>query len=86
MAEKIVLETEIKTGNSATSVKSVKQELRSLQQEMANLEVGSEAFTKAAQKAGQLKDKIDDAALGVKAFNPELVSLGIRFKMSFQMN
>jgi len=71
MAEKIVLETEIKTGNSATSVKSVKQELRSLQQEMANLEVGSEAFTKAAQKAGQLKDKIDDAALGVKAFNPE---------------
>ena len=71
MAEKIVLETEIKTGNSATSVKSVKQELRSLQQEMANLEIGSEAFTKAAQKAGQLKDKIDDAALGVKAFNPE---------------
>ena len=71
MAEKIVLETEIKTGNSATSVKSVKQELRSLQQEMANLEIGSEAFTKAAQKAGQLKDRIDDAAAGVKAFNPE---------------
>jgi hypothetical protein len=71
MAEKIVLETEIKTGNSGASVKSVKQELRSLQAELSNLEVGSEAFTKAAQKAGQLRDKIDDAALGVKAFNPE---------------
>jgi hypothetical protein len=71
MAEKIVLETEIKTGNSATSVKSVKQELRSLQQEMANLEIGSEAFTRAAQKAAGLKDRIDDAAAGVKAFNPE---------------
>jgi len=71
MAEKIVLETEIKTGNSSTSVKSVKQELRSLQQEMANLEIGSDAFTRAAQKAAGLKDRIDDAAAGVKAFNPE---------------
>lgn len=71
MAEKIVLETEIKTGNSATSVKSVKQELRSLKEEMANLEVGSDAFTRAAQKAAGLKDRIDDAAAGVKAFNPE---------------
>lgn len=71
MAEKIVLETEIKTGNSSTSVKSVKQELRSLQAELANLEIGSEAFTKAAQKAAGLRDKIDDAAAGVKAFNPE---------------
>lgn len=71
MAEKIVLETEIKTGNSATSVKSVKQELRSLQQELSNLEIGSEAFTKASIKAANLKDKIDDAALGIKSFNPE---------------
>jgi hypothetical protein len=71
MAEKIVLETEIKTGNSASSVKSVKQELRSLQAELSNLEIGSEAFTIAAQKAAGLRDKIDDAAAGVKAFNPE---------------
>jgi chemotaxis protein histidine kinase CheA len=71
MAEKIVLETEIKTGNSASSVKSVKQELKSLQAELANLEIGSDAFTNAAQKAAGLRDKIDDAAAGVKAFNPE---------------
>jgi hypothetical protein len=71
MAEKIVLETEIKTGNSGASVKSVKQELRSLQAELANLEVGSEAFNNAAKKAAALRDRIDDAAAGVKAFNPE---------------
>lgn len=71
MAEKIVFEVETKTGNSAASVKSVKAELRALQNEMANLDIGSDAFVKAAQKAAMLKDKIEDASAGVKAFNPE---------------
>lgn len=69
--EKIVFEVEAKTGNSAASVKSVKAELRALQNEMAGLQVGSDAFVKAAQKAGQLKDQIEDANMAVKAFNPE---------------
>lgn len=71
MVEKIVFEVETKTGNSAASVKSVKAELRALQNEMAGLDIGSDAFVKAAQKAAMLKDKIEDAASGVKAFNPE---------------
>jgi hypothetical protein len=71
MAEKIVLETEIKTGNSATSVKSVKAELRQLKTEMAGLEIGSQQFTNMAQRAGQLEDAIGDANAAVKAFNPE---------------
>jgi len=71
MVEKIVFEVETKTGNSAASVKSVKAELRALQNEMANLDIGSDAFVKAAKKAAMLKDKIEDAASGVKAFNPE---------------
>lgn len=71
MVEKIVFEVETKTGNSAASVKSVKAELRALQNEMAGLEVGSAAFVKAAQRAGQLKDQIEDANMAVKAFNPE---------------
>lgn len=71
MVEKIVFEVETKTGNSAASVKSVKAELRALQNEMAGLEVGSAAFVKAAQRAGQLRDQIDDASMAVKAFNPE---------------
>lgn len=71
MAEKIVLETEIKTGNSTASVKSVKAELRQLKAEMAGLDVGAAEFTKLAQRAGQLEDKINDANAAVKAFNPE---------------
>lgn len=71
MAEKIVLETEIKTGNSTASVKSVKAELRQLKSEMAGLEIGSAEFTKLAQRAGQLEDAIGDANAAVKAFNPE---------------
>lgn len=71
MAEKIVLETEIKTGNSTASVKSVKAELRQLKDEMAGLEIGSAEFTKMAQRAGQLEDAIGDANAAVKAFNPE---------------
>lgn len=69
--EKIVFETEIKTGNSAASVKSVKAELRALTQELATLEPNSAAFLTAAKRAGQLKDQMEDAQLAVKAFNPE---------------
>jgi hypothetical protein len=71
MAEKIVFETEVKTGNSSTSVKSVKAELRQLKAEMAGLEIGSQQFTNMAQRAGQLEDAIGDANAAVKAFNPE---------------
>ena len=71
MAEKIVLETEIKTGNSTASVKSVKAELRQLKAEMAGLEIGSAEFTKLAQRAGELEDAIGDANAAAKAFNPE---------------
>lgn len=70
MAEKIVLETEIKTGNSTASVKSVKAELSQLKAEMAGLEIGSAEFTKLAQRAGQLEDAIGNANAAVKAFNP----------------
>ena len=69
--EKIVLETEIKLGNSTASVKSLKAELRSLTNELANLEPGSQAFLTAAKRAGQLQDKMEDAKNAVKAFNPE---------------
>jgi len=71
MAEKIVFETEVKTGNSATSVKSVKAELRQLKAEMAGLDNSSQEFVKMAQRAGQLEDAIGDANAAVKAFNPE---------------
>jgi hypothetical protein len=69
--EKIVLKTEVELGNSTNSVKSLKAELRQVTNELANLEEGSAAFVRAAQKAGELQDKIGDVKNTVKAFNPE---------------
>ena len=69
--EKVILETEVKLGNSTNSVKSLKAELRQVTNELANLEEGSAAFVQAAKKAGQLQDKIGDVKNTVKAFNPE---------------
>jgi hypothetical protein len=69
--EKIVLETEVELGNSTNSVKSLKAELRQVTNELANLEEGSAAFVRAAQKAGELQDKIGDVKNTINAFNPE---------------
>jgi len=69
--EKVIIETEVKLGNSTNSVKSLKAELRQVTNELANLEEGSEAFIQAAKKAGALKDKIGDVKNTIGAFNPE---------------
>lgn len=69
--EKIIFDTEVKVGSSVGSVKSLKAELRAVTNELATLEEGSQAFVKAAQKAGELKDKIGDIKNVVSAFNPE---------------
>ena len=69
--EKIIFDTEVKVGNSVGSVKSLKAELRAITNELGQLEVGSDAFVKAAQKAGDLQDRIGDVKNTVAAFNPE---------------
>jgi hypothetical protein len=69
--EKIIFDTEVKVGNSVGSVKSLKAELRSITNELGQLEVGSEAFVKAAKKAGDLQDRIGDVKNTIAAFNPE---------------
>ncbi len=69
--EKIIFDTEVKVGNSLGSVKSLKAELRAITNELGTLEQGSEAFVKAAKKAGELQDKIGDVKNTINAFNPE---------------
>lgn len=69
--EKIIFDTEVKVGGSVGSVKSLKAELRAVTNELGTLEQGSEAFIRAAQKAGELKDRIGDVKDTVNAFNPE---------------
>jgi hypothetical protein len=69
--EKIIFDTEVKVGSSVGSVKSLKAELRAITNELGTLEQGSEAFVKAAKKAGELQDKIGDVKNTINAFNPE---------------
>jgi hypothetical protein len=71
MAEKIVLETEIKTGNSGSSVKGLKTELRELTKELGSLEQGSEAFNNAAKRAGALKEQIRGVNDAIENADPE---------------
>ena len=46
----------------ANSTNSVKKELRELQKQLSNLDQGSEEFQKLSKRAGELQDKISDAA------------------------
>jgi hypothetical protein len=71
MAEKRVIELEVKTTgaeNSEKSVKSLKAQLRELKNELAGLDEGSERFKEVAKQAGALQDKIGDANQQVKNF------------------
>jgi hypothetical protein len=69
--ENIVLGVDIKTGNAVASFKSLKAEARALEQALASGKLEGEAFTTAARRAGELKDRIKDAKDTVNAFNPE---------------
>jgi hypothetical protein len=70
--ETVVIDVEVKgTGKGEASIKSLKGELRSLKNELGQLDPASDAFIRAAQRAGQLQDQIEDVNNTVKAFNPE---------------
>lgn len=69
--EKILFDADVNTGNSAQNIKSVRAELRELQQQMAGLEPSSREFIRAAQRAGELQDRMRDVKASVDAFNPE---------------
>jgi hypothetical protein len=69
--EKIIFDTEVKVSNSTTSVRSLRSELRSVTNELGQLEQGSQAFVTAARRAGELQDQIADVRDTVNAFNPE---------------
>jgi hypothetical protein len=69
--EKIVFDTEVKVGGSVGSIKSLKSELKDLRNQLGTLEQGSEAFNKAATRAGQLQDKIRGVNDAIENADPE---------------
>jgi len=71
MAEKRVVELEVKTTgaeNSEKSVKSLKARLRELKLELQGLDEGSDQFKKLVREAGELQDTIGDLNQQVKNF------------------
>ena len=69
--EKIILETEVKLGNSGNSVKGLKQELRDLTKQLGTLDKDSKSFQQAAQRAGQLRDQIRGVNDAIENADPE---------------
>lgn len=58
-------------GDNRRNVGNYKEELKQLQLQLQQMEPGTEKFNAAAKKAGELKDKINDAKDATKAFSSE---------------
>lgn len=62
----------IDTTPSQTSIKELRAELKALKDEMANLDEGSDAFLEIANKAGEVKHKIDEINESVKGASADI--------------
>lgn len=71
MATEIAFETSVDIGDSAQSLKSLKQEFKETQKELDGLTVGSQKYVDTLKKLGAIKDEIGDLNQEIKAFNPE---------------
>jgi hypothetical protein len=70
--EKVILDVEVKgTGKGEASVKSLKGELRSLKNELGQLDPASKAFSEAAKRAGQLQEQIRGVNDAIENADPE---------------
>lgn len=60
-----------------SGLKGIKQELRAVQDQMAGLDAGSQEFVKLSQKAGELRDRMNDVKEAVNAnAGPAIASFG----------
>ena len=70
--ETVVIDVEVKgTGKGEASIKSLKGELRSLKNELGQLDPASEAFSRAAKRAGQLQEQIRGVNDAIENADPE---------------
>jgi hypothetical protein len=67
---------------TADATKNAKQELRELQKQMLSMDAGSAEFQKAAARAGELKDQMNDAADAIRtSTGPALESMNNTFSI-----
>lgn len=60
-----------------SGLKGIKQELKAVQDQMAGLDAGSQEFVKLSQKAGELRDRMNDVKEAVNAnAGPAITSFG----------
>ena len=75
----IVLRVKSETDQAQGQFKSLKQELRSIEQQLNQMaesgDTGSEAFRKLQQRAGQVKDQIGDTKSAIKALSSDTFKL-----------
>ena len=75
----IVLRVKSETDQAQGQFKSLKQELRSIEQQLNQMaesgDTGSEAFRKLQQRAGQVKDQIGDTKNAIKALSSDTFKL-----------
>lgn len=75
----IVLRVKSETDQAQGQFKSLKQELRSIEQQLNQMaesgDTGSEAFRKLQQRAGQVKDQINDTKSAIKALSSDTFRL-----------
>jgi len=75
----IVLRVKSETDQAQGQFKSLKQELRSIEQQLNQMaesgDTGSEAFRKLQQRAGQVKDQIGDTKQAIKALSSDTFKL-----------
>ena len=72
MAEKeVALKVSADTGNSAKSIKTLKEEYKLAQRELDGLTVGTKEYVAQLEKLGAIKDNIGDLNAEIAAFNPE---------------
>lgn len=70
--EKVIIDVEVKgTGKGEASIKSLKGELRSLKNELGQLDPASKAFSEAAKRAGQLQEQIRGVNDAIENADPE---------------
>lgn len=66
MAKETIKVVQIDTKPAETSVKDLRKQLKDFKDEMANLEEGSDAFLKVANKAGEVKHQLDEINESIK--------------------
>ena len=82
MAEQLILDLIIQSDEATTSVTEMKKQIKELKSAMLNLDPNSDEFARAAKKAGELADNIDDASEAMNSMKGQGSLEGVNSSLS----